>query len=39
VSDGEVLGYDESESLPHEGSDVDKKEAVHTYETPLVTVG
>jgi len=39
LGDGEVPGYDESESLPQEGSDVDKKEAVHTYETPLVTVG
>ncbi len=38
VSDGVVPGYDESESLPQEGSDVDKKEAVRTYQTPLATV-
>jgi ACS family pantothenate transporter-like MFS transporter len=39
VDEGEVPGYEESESPPQEGSDVDKKDAVHTYETPLVMVG
>lgn len=38
VSDGEVPGDEESESLPQEGSDVDKKGAVRTSKTPLVTV-
>jgi ACS family pantothenate transporter-like MFS transporter len=38
LSDREVPGDEESESLPQEGSDVDKKGAVRTSETLLVTV-